>query len=120
MASKTSGVTTYTEERPWGYFERFCDNHPVTGKILHLKPHESLSLQYHRQRQEFWKVLAGDACIVVGKETLLGKEHDEFFIPAGTEHRIMANGSGIRVLEISYGHFDEHDEVRLEDKYHRA
>jgi len=108
-----------TVERPWGGFEEFCENTECTVKILTVNEGEALSLQKHRRRAEFWKILSGSAKVLIGGEEAEAKEGDEFNIPPETEHRITA-ATKTRVLEISLGEFDEGDEVRLEDKYGRA
>ncbi len=110
----------YKEERPWGQFEQFSKNEKVTVKILRVNPNEELSLQFHHNRDEFWRVLEGTGDIVIGKETQTGKKGDEFFIPRETNHQIKAYASSISILEISFGDFDEDDIVRLSDKYHRS
>lgn len=110
----------YSEERPWGRFELFCKNEQCTVKILSVKPNEELSLQFHRHRDEFWKIIKGEATIVIGEREIEGNEGDEFSIPRGGKHRIKTGDSPVKVLEISFGHFDEKDEVRLEDKYKRS
>ena len=46
---------------------------------------------------------------------------EKIFIPRGTVHRLSAAGEReVRILEISFGEFDEEDIVRLEDVYGRA
>ena len=46
---------------------------------------------------------------------------DGVFIPRTTAHCLSATGDGpVRILEISFGKFDEGDIVRLEDVYGRA
>jgi mannose-6-phosphate isomerase-like protein (cupin superfamily) len=112
-------MKTYTEERPWGNFEQFCKNEKVTVKILHVNPNEELSLQFHHNRDEFWRVIEGTGDIVIGNETKAGKKGDEFFIPRETNHTIKAHDSFIKVLEVAFGEFDENDIVRISDKYHR-
>jgi mannose-6-phosphate isomerase-like protein (cupin superfamily) len=109
----------YKEERPWGNFERFCHNEKVTVKIIQVNPNEELSLQYHHNRDEFWKVIEGVGDIVIGDETLVGSKGDEFFIPRETKHQIITSNSTISIMEISFGDFDENDIVRLSDKYNR-
>lgn len=109
----------HVEKRPWGSFERFCDNAVCTVKIIAVNPNEELSLQYHKHRDEFWKVLQGKPKLVIGDKTINGKEGDEFFVPKGTKHRISADKETVKVLEIAFGKFDENDIVRLEDKYRR-
>ena len=46
------------EDRPWSFFKRFTLNEPSTVKIIHLKPHQEISLQKHTKRSEFWHVLS--------------------------------------------------------------
>ena len=110
----------YEEKRPWGGFEQFCKNAKCTVKILSVNPGEELSLQYHRKRDEFWKVIGGEAVIVIGDSETRASEGDEFFIKKGQKHRIRTEDSAARVLEISFGDFDEDDIVRLEDRYKRS
>ena len=109
----------YTEERPWGKFEQFCHNEKVTVKIITVKPNSKLSLQFHNHRDEFWRIIEGSGQIILKKELINVKVGDEFFIPKKVEHRIITNNNSLKVLEISFGEFDEKDIVRLEDKYNR-
>jgi mannose-6-phosphate isomerase-like protein (cupin superfamily) len=64
----------YKEERPWGNFERLCHSEKVTVKILQVNPNEELSLQYHHNRDEFWRVIEGTGSIVIGDEMQSGKK----------------------------------------------
>ncbi len=107
------------EQRPWGSFEQFTNNELSTVKILDVKSGEKFSLQYHNNRDEFWKVISGNPTLTVGDEEKIGKEGDEFFIPKKTKHRIQANDKDVKVLEISFGNFDENDEIRIDDIYGR-
>jgi len=108
----------YTEKRPWGKFEEYVNNESCTVKILFIASGEELSLQYHQKREEFWKILQGEAEITINDKIIKGKEDDEFFIPKKAKHRIKTK-KGVKILEISLGRFDEKDEVRIEDKYNR-
>jgi mannose-6-phosphate isomerase len=108
-----------TVEKPWGKFEQFTRNEPVTVKILTVNPHESLSLQLHNNRDEFWKILAGQGEITLGDSVVDVHEGDEYFIEKKQKHRIKAGSLSVKVLEISFGDFDENDITRLEDKYNR-
>ena len=93
-------------EKPWGGFETFALNEPVTVKILFIKKGEALSLQQHRHRDEFWRVLSGNPNIVVGEEATAAKTGDQFEIPRETNHRIEAASGDAEILEISRGEFD--------------
>lgn len=106
----------YEEERPWGKFEQYTHNDVSTVKILTLKKDEMLSLQSHEKRDELWVVIEGDVKIVIDDKTYETKPGDRFEIKRGQKHRIIGPG---RVLEVSFGEFDENDEIRYEDKYGR-
>ena len=110
----------YSEKRPWGKFERFCQNESCTVKILFIEPNEELSLQKHKKRDEFWKIIQGRPEVEIGDKIIKAKPDDEFFIPKKTKHRLKAGKEPAKVLEISFGVFNEKDEIRLEDKYHRT
>ena len=109
----------YTEKRPWGKFEKYVDNEICTVKMLFIEPGEKLSLQYHKKRDEFIKLIQGEAKVIIGDKEIKAKENDEFFIARMVKHRIEAGEKPVKILEISFGEFDEKDEVRLEDKYNR-
>ena len=110
----------FDEKRPWGSFREFVRNEKDTVKILSVKKGEEFSLQKHHERDEFWRVIAGDPDITIGEETKRAKVGDEFEIKPETLHRISAPENDVEVLEISRGEFDENDIVRVEDKYGRS
>ncbi len=109
-----------TTKRPWGSFTVFTNNEPSTVKILHINKGEEFSLQYHTQRQEFWKIIKGNPEVIINDKKIYPKEGDEFVIEPKVDHRISAPIEDVLVLEISRGHFDEDDIVRIEDKYNRV
>lgn len=108
-----------TVAKPWGKFEQFTLNEISSVKVHTANPQAALSLQFHHQRDEFWRILSGAGQVVIGDETKPAKAGDEFFIPRGAKHRITTADSAIEWLEISFGEFDENDIVRLADKYNR-
>lgn len=108
------------EQRPWGSFRRFTKNEPSTVKLVLVDANKQLSLQYHNDREEFWKVLDGNPTIIIGDTETVAKAGDEFFVPKKATHRIRANDQHVRILELAFGAFDENDIVRLEDSYGRA
>jgi len=110
----------YVENRPWGKFEQFTLNEKTTVKIITVKPRQKLSLQFHHNRKEFWRMLDNPAKITVGKKTFRAKGGDNVEIPKKTLHRIEAYSKPVRFLEIAYGTFDENDNTRIEDAYGRV
>ncbi|MCA9351828.1 phosphomannose isomerase type II C-terminal cupin domain [Patescibacteria group bacterium] len=113
---KASHVT----KKPWGEFRQFTLNQESTVKTLSVNQGEELSLQTHTSREEYWYVLDGHPRITQGKDIFDAEPGREFFIEQGEKHRIAAPIDDVRILEIAYGHFDEDDIVRLEDRYDRS
>jgi len=101
-------------KRPWG-------NYIVIGKtkVLKVMPNQKLSLQSHKNRDEFWRILSGDGKVTIGKEIINAKPGDTFIIPKKVNHRLEAGPKGIEFIEIATGNVDEDDIIRIEDKYHR-
>lgn len=108
------------ESRPWGHFERFTLNEKCTVKLVYLDGDKRLSLQYHNNRAEFWKVVKGPVKVQIDKNTIKVLQTGESItIPAKTIHRLIGMSDAAIILEISTGEFDESDIVRLEDDYKR-
>jgi mannose-6-phosphate isomerase-like protein (cupin superfamily) len=107
-------------KKPWGDFEQFTLNENSTIKILNIKPNQQLSLQSHKLRKEFWKILQGNCLVVIGNKKIRAKEGDEFLIKTGQKHRCKAYKKPVRILEISFGKFNEKDITRIQDDYNRV
>lgn len=115
-----STPTSVEVEKPWGRFEQYVHNLPCTVKIITVAPGGILSSQYHRKRDELWIVLDAGARVELDGEVLHPALEEKLFIPRGTVHRLSSTGrKPVRILEISFGVFDEEDIVRLEDAYGR-
>jgi mannose-6-phosphate isomerase-like protein (cupin superfamily) len=108
------------EERPWGEFLEFARNSPCTVKIITVKADEALSLQSHKNRDEFWHIISGEGIVEINKERIPVHAGDEYFIPRKVEHRLEAGTTKLSVLEISFGTFNDEDIKRLEDRYGRT
>ena len=110
----------FVAERPWGQFQQFVQNQPVTVKIITVQPGCRLSLQKHGHRDEMWQVLDVPIFVEVDGQSWDAEVGDVVWVPSGAEHR-MTNHSGQpgRLLEIAFGDFDESDIVRIEDDYAR-
>jgi len=110
----------YIEDRPWGRFEKFHENQLSTVKLIYINANSRLSLQYHRDRWEFWKVIKGTAQVELDGKITEVKEEENIVIPKGVKHRVKAlDNNNCVILEISSGRFDENDIVRIEDDYQR-
>jgi mannose-6-phosphate isomerase len=109
-------------DKPWGYELVWAETDTYVGKILFVKAGESLSLQFHREKDESWLVQSGRAKVELGSagdavlnEEVVGTGATFRFRP-GTVHRITAL-EDTTIVEVSTAHLD--DVVRLEDRYGR-
>ncbi len=107
--------------KPWGHELIFAENEKYAGKILHLEPGHSLSLQYHERKDETLFVLNGEVTLLVEVEGVMkelrllqGQSHR---ILPGVRHRLSADAP-VDLVEVSSPELD--DVVRLEDRYGRA
>ncbi len=109
-------------EKPWGYELIWAHADDYVGKLLFVRAGESLSLQFHRVKDESWLVQAGRARLELGApgDAVLQTEvigpGAAFRYPPGTVHRVTAL-EDTTILEVSTPHLD--DVVRLEDAYGR-
>ncbi|MBA3790912.1 MAG: phosphomannose isomerase type II C-terminal cupin domain [Actinomycetota bacterium] len=114
------GPPSVKVDKPWGRFEQYTHNLPCTVKIITVAPGGTLSRQFHHQRDELWVVLDPGAKVELGDEVFYPEQEEKLFIPRETVHRLSTEGDDpVRILEISFGEFDEEDIVRLEDVYGR-
>jgi mannose-6-phosphate isomerase len=110
-------------EKPWGWELLWAHADEYVGKILFIKAGESLSLQFHQQKDESWYVHSGRAKLELGAagQAVLNEEIVAsgacFRFKPGTVHRLTAIDD-TTILEASTPHLD--DVVRLEDRYGRA
>lgn len=112
---------TIEVEKPWGRFEQYTHNTLSTVKIITVEQGGSLSRQYHHWRDELWVMLDAGAQIELDEMVIRPHVGERIFIPRMTVHRLSAAGTNpVRILEVSFGEFDENDIVRLEDVYGRA
>ena len=122
MLDRTQPHPSVTEqEKPWGRFEQYAHNVPCTVKVITVEPGGTLSRQFHHHRDELWVILDAGAEVELGGRTLRPEREEKLFIPRLTHRRLRGGGDeAVRVLEVSFGVFDEDDIVRLEDVYGRA
>src|SRR6476469_2353687 len=110
----------HSENIPWCHFEKFLENKSNQVTLIDINPDSRLSLQFHKDRWEFWKVIKGNAQVEIEDKLLTLKEGENIVIPRRAKHRVKALNNNCIILEISYGRFDENDIVRLEDDYQRT
>ncbi len=109
-------------EKPWGHELIWALTDDYCGKVLFVRAGHSLSLQFHREKDESWLVQAGRAKLELGEvgsgtllEEVIAPGAAFHFVP-GTVHRVTAL-EDTTIVEVSTPQVD--DVVRLEDAYGR-
>jgi mannose-1-phosphate guanylyltransferase/mannose-6-phosphate isomerase len=115
-------VQTRTVKKPWGQELIWADTPLYCGKILSIRKGESLSLQYHREKDETIHVLSGSLRFRYGgnPDTLIDKvmaPGESFHIATRTVHQMEAL-EDCEILEVSTPQLQ--DVVRLLDRYGRV
>jgi len=114
------------QDKPWGHEQIYAAvDGKYAGKIIYVNAGQSLSLQYHEQKDETICVLSGTAEIQFGPvggqlTTLTFGPGDTVHVPARVVHRITA------ITDIAFAETStapdgwREDVVRLEDRYGRT
>ena len=109
-------------EKPWGSELIWAVSDAYAGKMLFVTAGGSLSLQFHREKDESWYVLEGRAEVELAAAGEKGTAIEvvtpgaAFRFTPGTVHRLRALEDTV-ILEVSTPQLD--DVVRLEDVYGR-
>jgi quercetin dioxygenase-like cupin family protein len=107
--------------KPWGEEIIFAHTERYAGKVLTIRQGESLSLQYHAQKDETIYVYSGRVRLLresEGQSDVRVLEAGEaVHFPPGTRHRLEGLADCI-LFEVSTPELD--DVVRLEDRYGRV
>ncbi|MHB0971496.1 MAG: cupin domain-containing protein [Thermoanaerobaculia bacterium] len=107
-------------DKPWGHEIIWAKTERYVGKILHVNRGESLSLQYHKVKEETLYLLEGSVKLTLEyegeRQTCTMRVGEAFHIPPGLVHRMEALEDS-DIAEVSTPELD--DVVRLEDRYGR-
>jgi mannose-6-phosphate isomerase-like protein (cupin superfamily) len=120
-----------TTERPWGYYTELYEDEKCKIKKICVMPGQRLSLQSHKYRKEFWKILSGKGIMELSdlwsnSEGLIeANVSDESLITIdfNQKHRIhnTSETEPLEFIEIQMGSsFSEDDIIRYQDDYGRT
>ena len=144
------GIASQDDARPWGGYFVIDENDAdkfiaaffphltkaaltisgkLSPKILVVAPQKRLSWQYHHRRAEIWKLIGGEAAVIVSETDIENdattlKTGDIVELKQGERHRLIGtDGWGI-VAEIwrhtdTNNPSDEDDIVRVQDDFGR-
>ena len=93
-------------ERSWGYYRVLHEVEGTKVKELTVMPRQSLSMQRHQYRSEYWHVVEGSAVVKCDtQETLISlRKHDKIEIPVGCWHQLVnSSDEPCRIIEIQFG-----------------
>ncbi len=103
-------------EKPWGSELIWAKTDTYVGKILLVNKGCSLSLQYHKMKDETLFIEEGKVLLQVDGAEIILEPKDSYHIKPGVVHRITAIETS-RIFEASTSELD--DVVRIEDDYGR-
>jgi cytidyltransferase-like protein len=96
--------------RLWGYYRVLHEVPGIKVKELTIDPGQSISMQYHNHRSEFWMVSEGRASVYtlkLGPEPVFVDElsaHEHFWVDQGLWHQLRNNTDhALKIVEIQYG-----------------
>lgn len=99
-------------ERPWGYYRVLHEAPGMKVKELVVEPGQSLSMQRHAHRREYWVVQEGNCKVETDSSTLLLDTHQTVDIPVGAWHRLSNPFTNpCRIVEIQYGDACEESDI---------
>jgi len=151
LAEKQLGIASQDGARPWGGFFVINENDAdkfittffphltkealtiagkLSPKILVVAPYSRLSWQYHHRRAEIWKLIGGEAAVMMSdtdeeNEIINLAKGDIIELKQGERHRLIGTESWGIIAEI-WRHTDvnnpsdEDDIVRVQDDFGRA
>jgi mannose-6-phosphate isomerase-like protein (cupin superfamily) len=112
----------FEDVRPWGRYVILEESDGYKVKRIEVNPGRRLSLQSHRQRQEQWTVVRGQALVTRGQDQYPLTPGESIHIPREALHRVANPGTGLLVfIEVQTGDYlGEDDITRYEDDYKRV
>ena len=105
-----------SEVRPWGRMTALASGPGFRVRELQVDPGARLSLQRHVGRIEHWAIIAGEAAVELGDQTLNLAAGGTVTVPDGVVHRLGNTGGDIlRLIEVALGaDLDDRQTERLD------
>ena len=91
-------------KRPWGYYRVLHDVQGAKTKELTINPGQSLSMQRHEYRSEYWLVTEGRCKVENDNNAVILQRHETYKIPTGEWHQLSnPYQEPCRIVELQYG-----------------
>jgi len=110
-----------TVHKIWGYYNLMYDTPDTKVKEITLDPRGMMSMQRHKNRNEYWIVVEGSCTLDTEMkefnmmDTIILKKHDTFTINKNEWHR-LTNPSGdipCKIIEIQYGEVCDEEDIEV-------
>jgi cytidyltransferase-like protein len=99
-------------ERTWGYYRVLHEAPGMKVKELTVEPGQSLSMQRHAKRREYWVVEEGECKVEREFAALFLRTHETIDIPVGSWHQLSNPfEKPCRIVEIQYGEACEETDI---------
>jgi mannose-6-phosphate isomerase-like protein (cupin superfamily) len=90
--------------RTWGYYRVLHEVEGTKVKELTVEPGQTLSMQRHRDRAEYWHISAGRCVVESADSESYLETHDNYLIPTNEWHRLYNPFTEpCKIVEIQYG-----------------
>lgn len=99
-------------ERPWGYYRVLHDVSGTKVKELTINPGQTLTMQRHYDRTEYWHVGYGMCQVELDDQTFTLQHHDHYHIEPEQWHRLHNPFTvPCKIVEIQYGDYCGEDDI---------
>ena len=99
-------------ERPWGYYRVLHEAPGMKVKELVVEPGQSLSMQRHAKRREYWVVQEGECKVEKEHGALFLCTHETIAIPVGEWHQLSNPFTEpCKIVEIQYGEICAEEDI---------
>lgn len=106
---------------PWGNWYTMAQEKNYKVKYLCINPKQSISLQYHKNREEQWFIIGGKGTVTIDGYVYQASKGSRFLIDKLSKHRATgSDDEALEIIEIQTGICKEDDIIRLYDDYGRV
>jgi cytidyltransferase-like protein len=99
-------------ERPWGYYRVLHEVPGTKVKELTIDPGQSLTMQRHFDRSEYWLVTEGKCKVERDQDTVVLNRHETYKISLEEWHQLSnPYDAPCKIVEIQYGIACEEDDI---------
>lgn len=111
-----SSSTIGRVKRSWGWYKVLYNAMTTKVKELQIEPGQSISVQRHSKRNEFWFVVKGECTASKNDKSVILTAHKQFTVPTNTWHTLYNHtNKPCNIVEIQYGECCEESDIERQD-----